>query len=116
MSKEFTGLDEVYQDFFTDHQTKRVLDSSEVWQNYSQAELARDQIRQKRALEESLDTENAVLAGVQQLRMVVESNPKLKANLKRASLYLKAHPEEMAKVDPNFINGLSLLNLSDDEE
>ena len=116
MAQNFSGLDEVYQEFFTDHQTQRVLDSSEVWQNYSRAELARDQLRQKRALEEKLDQENAVLAGVQQLRTAVEANPKLKAHLKRAALFLKAHPEAKAKVDPNFINGLSLLNLADDEE
>ena len=54
--------DEVWKDFFTDHQTTRVMNSSEVWRNYSQAELARERLREKRALEEKLDRENQILS------------------------------------------------------
>jgi hypothetical protein len=106
-------LDEVYKEFFTDRQTQRVLDSSEVWRNYSQAELARDEIREKRALEAKLDSENEILDEIEEFREKVASNPALRAHLKRAAEALKAHPELVAKVDPNFLKGLSLLDLED---
>jgi hypothetical protein len=106
-------MDEVYKEFFTDRQTERVLNSSEVWRNYSQAELARDVLREKRALEAKLDQENQVLADIETFRQKVASNPKLKAYLKKVADLLEQQPELKAKVDPSFLQGLELLNLED---
>lgn len=106
-------IDEVWKEFFTDHQTKRVMNSSEVWRNYSQAELARDRLRDKRALEEKLDSENQTLAELQEFREKVASNPKLKAYLKKVADQLEAHPELRTGVDPNFLRGLELLDFED---
>jgi uncharacterized membrane-anchored protein YjiN (DUF445 family) len=106
-------MDEVYKDFFTDHQTRRVLESSEVWRNYSKSELARDEIRQKRATDEKLDTENKLMAQIEEFRQKVASNPELKAYFKKVKATLEAHPELTAKVDPNFISGIELLDLED---
>jgi hypothetical protein len=106
-------MDEVYKDFFTDHQTRRVLESSEVWRNYSKAELARDEIRQKRATDEKLDAENKLMAQIEEFRQKVASNPELKVYFKKVKATLEAHPELTAKVDPSFIAGIDLLDLED---
>lgn len=106
-------MDEVYKDFFTDHQTRRVLDSSEVWRNYSRAEIARDEIRQKIATEERFDKENQLMAQIEEFRQKVASNPELKAYFKKAKAALEAHPELIAKVDPNFVAGIEMLDLED---
>ncbi len=106
-------MDPVYKEFFTDRQTQRVLNSSEVWRNYSQAELAYDEIRAKQAEEERLDRENQLMADVEAVRQKVASNPKLKAYLKKVANLLEQQPELKAKVDPNFIRGLELLDLED---
>jgi ADP-dependent phosphofructokinase/glucokinase len=108
-------IDDVYKEFFTDHQTNRVLNTSEVWRNYSQAEMARDVIRQKRAVEEKLDQEHEILSGVEQFRQKVANDPALKEYFKKAAAVLKQHPELKDKVDPNFLNGLSLLDLESED-
>jgi hypothetical protein len=106
-------IDEVYKDFFTDHQTNRVMESSEVWRNYSRSELARDDIRQKRAMDENLDKENKLMAQVEEFRQKIANNPELKAYFKKVKATLDAHPELISKVDPNFIKGIELLDLED---
>jgi hypothetical protein len=105
--------DEVWKDFFDDTQTKRVMDSSEVWRNYSQAELAREQLQKANAVTAVLDHENQVMADIAAFREKVASDPALKAYLKKAADVLKQHPELKEKVDPNFLNGLDLLDLED---
>lgn len=105
--------DEVWKDFFTDHQTTRVMNSSEVWRNYSQAELARERLREKRALEEKLDTENKLLSELNAFREKVAGDPKLKAYLKKVADQLDKNPELKNGVDPNFLRGLELLDLED---
>ena len=106
-------MDEVYKEFFTDRQTERVLNSSEVWRNYSKAELARDEIRTERALKSKLDEENQLMADVEAFREKVASDPKLKAYLQKVATLLVEQPELKAKVDPNFLKGLELLDLKD---
>jgi hypothetical protein len=105
--------DEVWKDFFDDTQTRRAMESSEVWRNYSQAELARDQLRKASAISTVLDNENQVMADIDAFRQKVADNPALKAYLKKAAGVLKDHPELKEKVDPNFLNGLELLDLED---
>lgn len=105
--------DEVWKDFFDDTQTNRVLQSSEVWRNYCQAELEREQLHTANALQAKLDRENQVMADVEAFRAKVASNLELKAYLKKAAQVLKEHPELRDKVDDNFINGLELLDLED---
>lgn len=106
-------IDEVYKEFFTDRQTQRVLNSSEVWRNYSQAELARDQIRAQRTEEERLDRENQLMADLEAFRQKVADNPELKGYLKKVAALLEEQPELREKVDPNFLHGLELLDLED---
>lgn len=106
-------MDEVYKEFFTDRQTQRVLNSSEVWRNYSKAELARDEIRAERALTAKLDEENQLMADVEAFREKVAGDPKLKAYLQKVANLLVEQPELRAKVDPNFLKGLELLDLKD---
>jgi hypothetical protein len=105
--------DEVWKDFFDDTQTRRAMNSSEVWRNYSQAELAREQLQRVNAVTAALDHENQVMADIEAFRQKVASNPVLKANLKKAAGALKQHPELKEKVDVNFLNGLELLDLED---
>src|SRR5690606_244078 len=106
-------IDEVWKDFFTDHQTTRVMNSSEVWRNYSQAELARERRREKCALDGALDRENLVLSDLEAFREKVAGNPKLKAYLKKVANQLDEQPELKSGVDPNFLRGLELLDLED---
>ena len=106
-------VDEIYKEFFRDRQTERVLNSSEVWRNYSQLELAHDAIREKNAMVQKLDDENEVLAGIEDFRQKVASNPKLKAYFQKVSKLLEEQPELRAKVDPTFLKGLELLDLED---
>lgn len=106
-------IDEVWKDFFKDHQTTRVMNSSEVWRNYSQAELARERLREKRAIEERLDSENQILSELNEFREKVAGNPKLKAYLKKVADELEKNPELKNGVDPNFLRGLELLDLED---
>ncbi|MFA5759157.1 MAG: hypothetical protein WC942_07375 [Clostridia bacterium] len=106
-------IDEVYKEFFADRQTKRALDSSEVWRNYSNAELDHDVIREKVALEAKLDEENAIFAEIEGFRKKVSNNPKLKSYFKKVSLLLQEHPELKQQVDPAFIKGIELLDFED---
>lgn len=106
-------MDEVYKDFFTDHQTSRVLEGSEVWRNYSKAEIARDEIRQKRATDEKLDAENKLMASIEEFRQKVANNSELKAYFKKVKATLESNPELIQKVDPNFVAGIELLDLED---
>ena len=105
--------DQVWKDFFDDDQTRRVMNSSEVWRNYSQAELAREQLQKANAVAATLDHENKVMADIETFRAKVANDPALKAKLKKAADVLKEHPELEEKVDQNFLNGLKLLDLED---
>lgn len=105
--------DEVWKDFFDDDQTRRVMNSSEVWRNYVQAELAREELQKANAVKRALDDENLLMADVEAFRQKVASNPALKTYLKRAQDMLKQHPELKERVDPNFLTGLELLDLED---
>jgi len=109
-------MDEVWKEFFTDRQTERAMNSSEVWRNYSQAELARDVQREKRTEQEKLDRENALMQSIEDFRRKVAASPALKAKFKQAAQVLEQHPELRDKVDPNFIRGLELLDLDDLED
>jgi histidyl-tRNA synthetase len=112
--------DEIWKDFFTDYQTRRVLDSSEVFREYARAELERDAARKARepieALEKAAaikDQEEAYLNEIYSLNKKIAENPVLKAKFKQAKAALEAHPELIQKVDPNFIYGLDLLDLGE---
>lgn len=105
--------DEVWQDFFTDHLTRRALESSEVWRNYSRTELARDALREKRAAEEVIDNENQLLADIEAFRTRVAQSPKLKGYLQKVAKFLEENPEMKSKVNESFLNGLELLDLED---
>ena len=105
--------DEVWKDFFDDTQTRRAMNSSEVWRNYSQSELAREQIQKANAVTATLDHENQVMADIAAFRQKVADDPALKAHLKKAADVLKQHPELKEKVDQNFLNGLELIDFED---
>ena len=104
-------MDEVYKEFFRDRQTERVLNGSEMWRRYSQYEMANEERREKRAMEEKLDRENELMASVEDFRTKVASNPKLKAYFQKVARLLEQQPELKAKIDPNFLKGLELLDL-----
>lgn len=104
---------EIWQDFFKDNQTNRVLASSEVWQNYLQAEVARDQIREQMALEQKLDDENEAMTALDDFREKVASNPALKAKFKKVLATLEERPDLKEKTDPAFLHGLSLIDFED---
>jgi hypothetical protein len=106
-------VSEIWQDFFTDHQTKRALASSEVWQNYLQAEVARDEIREQMALEKKLDDENEAMAALDDFREKIAANPALKAKFKNVLATLEERPDLKERTDPAFLHGLSLIDFED---
>lgn len=105
--------DDVWNDFFDDTQTRRAMNSSEVWRNYSQAELAREQIQKANVITATLDQENAILSDIEAFRQKVANSSELKAYFKKVVGALKEHPELRDQVDPNFLNGLELLDFED---
>lgn len=110
-AKVLPMIDEVYKEFFRDRQTERALNDSEVWGIYSRYEMANDLAREKRAMEEKLDRENEVFDSVDKFRQKVANDPKLKAYFQKVAALLERQPELRAKVDPNFLAGLELLDL-----
>ena len=104
---------EIWQDFFKDHQTNRALASSEVWQNYLQAEVARDEIRNQIALEKKIDDENEAMAALDSFREKIANNPALKAKFKKVLATLEERPGLKEKTDPAFLHGLSLIDFED---
>jgi hypothetical protein len=106
-------MDEVWKEFFTDHQTARALDSSEVFREYARAELARDELRKRAQAQNSMDARIQELNEIEEMNRKVASDPALKAKLRQARDYLEEHPEAVAGVDQNFVRGLSLLDLED---
>lgn len=105
--------DEVWKGFFTDMQTERAMNSSEVWRNYSRAELTREHIREKRAAEERKNFEDKLFSDVSSFQKELDSNPKLKAHFKRVASFIHEHPEVRDKVDPNFLSGLNMINFEE---
>lgn len=106
-------VDEVWKDFFKDQQTERAFNNSEVWRNYSRAEIERDMLREKRAAESIIDKENNIMESVEQFRLKVSNDPILKAKLKKVAELLEQQPELKAKTDPNFVKGLSLIDFEE---
>lgn len=105
--------DDIYEDFFKDHQTERALEASEVWQDYFNSETKRDQEKEKEALANKLEEENLIMKELEEFRYIVNSNEKLKTQLKLAAKFIKDYPEMKEKVNANFLNGLELLDLED---
>lgn len=106
--------DQVWKEFFTDTQTDRALDNSEVFKAYAKTEILRDDLRKKNAVLNALEQETSALNEIDEFNKKIAANPLLKAKLKQARDHLEMNPELIKTVDPNFIRGLQLLDL--DEE
>jgi hypothetical protein len=106
--------DEVWKEFFIDHDTERAFASSEVFQNYARAELAREEMRKASAIKQKLDEESELLDQLEAFKEKIASDPVLKLRFLKAKAALEANPELIKQVDPNFINGLKILNLLDE--
>lgn len=104
---------EIWETFFSTEQDNKIMDSSEVWRNYAQAELTREASIEKKAIENKLDEENKVMNEVEQFRQRVANDPILRAKLKKIADAIDANPELMEKVDPDFLNGLSLVSFEE---
>jgi hypothetical protein len=104
---------EIWETFFSTEQDNKIMDSSEVWRNYAQAELSRESALEKKAFENKLDEENRIMSEVEQFRQRVASDPVLRAKLKKVADVIDANPEFMDKVDPDFLNGLSLISFEE---
>lgn len=105
---------DIYRDFLLgDQETERAFDSSEVWKNYSNRTLNRDKELEKLAYERKLKEENELLSSIEEFRNKVNASTKLKNKLKEALAAIIQNPELKTKVDPSFLDGLSLLDLED---
>lgn len=104
-----------YKAFVRDDATEGALRSSEVFMAYREAELKREAELQKRAEADSLKEKADALHMFEVFDKKVASSPTLKAKFKQIKAHLDANPDVAAKVDPNFIEGISMLNLDDEE-
>ena len=110
--------DEAWKEyFFDDHETRRSLNSSEVFRNFAAGEMRREAMRNDPALklEKKLDEEKQLATELKAFQEKVSRNPLLKARLKLAKEALDKNPELHETTDPNFIRGLSMLDLDGDE-
>lgn len=106
-------VDEAWKEFFDDEMTRKAFNDSEVFQAFARAELEREKLRERRAAAAESDEKARLEQQMEAFAKKLEETPELKAHLKRAKAALEKDPELAKKVDPNFVNGIKLLNLED---
>lgn len=99
-----------------------IINSSEIFNNYVEltlqkdAESERERIRKAtQQIEDDIDTLESVLDGFDKLEQKIASNPKLVKKLKQAKQALLTNPELIENTDPDFVNGIMMLNLPSEE-
>ena len=102
---------EAWEEFFEDDMTRKSLDSSEVFCEYARSELKREESREKLAAIKEAEEEAKLERNIDNFQKKVDSDEKLKGYLKKAKEALEKDPELAKKVDPNFVNGIKLLDL-----
>ena len=102
-----------YKAFTRDDAAERALSSSEIFMAYRQAEIRREHELKHINAQESEAQKEEALKAFDAFEKNVNASPVLKQKLKEAKAALDASPELSAKVDPNFIAGLNMLNLDD---
>jgi hypothetical protein len=85
--------------------------SSEVFREYLKGELHKEAAPQPPPVDKS-----QVLGEFADFEQKVRSNPKLKLAFQTLQAKFRTDPEYTAKVDPQFVKGVMLLNLSDAQE
>jgi len=83
--------------------------SSEIFRNYAQNEL----LKETRIIKEAV-SENDVLDNFEGLQKRVNASPKLRGAFKQLQQLFTSNPDYTAKVDPNFVEGVLLLNVEDE--
>ena len=106
-------VDEAWKEFFDDEMTWKAFNDSEVFQAYARAELSREAVRTGKAIEAELDMKSQAMQQLDEFQEKLDADPKLRERFKKAKAALDSDPELAKKVDPNFINGIRLLNLED---
>jgi hypothetical protein len=108
--------DLLIRSFLADDMTRKACEDSEIFMNYARSEMARERAENRKIaekIEQMAREEDIVLTQLDDFRKKVAENPALAKKLKQAKVALEADPELAKKVDPNFIEGIKLLNLED---
>ena len=102
-----------YKAFTQDDATEKALSGSEVFMSYRAAEMTRESELQKINDRIAEQDKSATLAEFEEFEKKIASSPELKAKFRKIKEYLQVNPEAAAKTDPNFINGLNMMDLED---
>jgi len=87
--------------------------SSEVFRNYAQNELLKEAQEEAQAAAKIISKDSA-LDNFEGLQRRVNASPKLRGVFKKLQQAFTSNPEYTAKVDPNFVEGVLLLNVEDE--
>lgn len=92
---------------------EQMINSSEIFREYRKIEARREEEMAKMAIEQDiLDRENAAKA-FEEFQNKIANNSELRAKFRQIKKALDENPELAAKTDPNFINGIYMLDLED---
>lgn len=83
--------------------------SSEVFRTYAQNEL----LKETQITTDSVSASDA-MDNFEGLQKRVSASPKLRGAFKKLQQLFTSNPEYTAKVDPNFVEGVLLLNVEDE--
>lgn len=95
--------------------------SSEVFRNYVIAQLQEEAAveaskpTQEQIIEREAENMDQALTAMDQLEQQIRKSPKLLATFKKAKAMLLTHPELMEKTDPNFVRGIMMLDLPEED-
>ncbi len=104
-----------------DDQDWKAAISSEVFRNYVMAELQKEAVEEanKETPEQKLERDTVemdnALTAMDKFESQIKRSPQLLARFKAAKEALLANPELLNKVDPNFVQGIMMLDLPDEE-
>jgi hypothetical protein len=104
-----------------DDQDWKAAISSEVFRNYVMAQLQQEVVEEanRETEEQKLERETAemdqALTAMEQLEQRIKRSPQLMARFRIAKAALLNHPELADKVDPNFVKGIMMLDLPEED-
>lgn len=104
-----------------DDQDWKAAISSEVFRNYVAIQLNEEAIKEakketeEQTLERQVNDMDHVLTAMDDFENKIKSSPQLLAKFKAAKMALLTHPELIDKVDSNFVKGIMMLNLPEEE-
>ena len=104
-----------------DDQDWKAIISSEVFRNYVVAQLQKEAAEEaskpapEQLLEQETDEMDQALTAMDEFEAQIKKSPQLLDTFKKAKAALLARPELLGKVDPNFVKGIMMLDLPEED-